>query len=277
MLPILDTIISVVFVFLMFSLVVSAAREVIASWLSLRGKELEAGLLKLVTQLGDHTLRQDFLNHAYIKTLKVTDRFPSYIPSANIASALLHIADGNRDGQAVNIMMLKTKLAALPYKELSTILATIIEKSGANATLETVEANVEKWVDDVMERIGSVYQRKTRLWLMLASLALAAVMNIDTVTIWQRAVSDKTMRDSLVALASKVPTPDFIKDAPADGKPTPSTSADKSVKAATQNYQENLKALTDLGLPIGWTPENIKFYTDGDWKQDRGHSAAATG
>src|SRR4051794_27331556 len=108
MLPILDTIISVVFVFLMFSLVVSAAREVFASWLSLRGKQLEKGLLKLVAQLGGDSLEQDFLNHAYIKTLKVTDRFPSYIPSVNIASALLHIADGNRDGQAVNVTMLKT-------------------------------------------------------------------------------------------------------------------------------------------------------------------------
>jgi hypothetical protein len=105
----------------------------------------------------------------------------------------------------------------------------------------------------------------------MVSLLLAIAMNIDTVTIWQRAVSDKTMRESLVALASKVPSPDFIKDSASENKSVPGNGTDAAVKAATQNYQRNLQALTDLGLPIGWTPENVKYYSEGDWRQVLAH------
>jgi len=270
MLPILDTIISVTFVFLMFSLVVSAAREVVAGWMSLRGKELENGLKAFMVNLGDdkNDLGAAFFDHPFIKPLKIANRFPSYIPSNNVASALLHIASGNQPGQPINVLMLRTKLGALPYKELSTILAVIIEQSGANATLETVQANLQKWVDDVMERIGSVYQRKTRLWLLMASLGLAGVMNIDTVTIWQRARSDKTFRESLVAQAEKFSPPPQLTAAMAAGteqptaenKPTAATA--KGVQESMQAYQQNLRKLTELGLPIGWTPENTELYSD---------------
>lgn len=281
----LDTIISILFVFLMFSLVVSAAREVVAAWLRLRGKALEAGLNTLLGKLGETKLAGEFWAHPFIRTLKPTNNPPSYIPSANIAAALLHIAAGNKPGEAVDLTKLKTGLPTLAHKNLSTILATAIEQTGAGATLAQVQANLEKWVDGTMERVSSLYQRKTRIWLFLISLGIAAAMNVDAVTIWQRIQSDKTLRDSLVAQAAQIKLPDSIQtelkkvDQPAgkgdaakkaaEAAPLPPAGQTNSVTlvgpdvaTATKQYRANLSAFTDLGLPLGWTDEAIALYSD---------------
>ena len=284
MLQTLDTIISVLFVFLMFSLVVSAAREVVAAWLRLRGKTLEAGLNTLLGKIGQTKLGAEFWAHPFIKTLKPSNQAPSYIPSANIAAALLHIAAGNKPGEAVDVAKLKGSLATLEHKDLSTIIATAIEQSGAGATLAQVQANFEKWVDGAMERVSSLYQRKTRIWLFLISLGIAAAMNVDAVTIWQRIQSDKTLRDSLVAQAAKAQLPERVEaelkkvDKPAGkadaakigsvGTPLPSASQTNSVTlvvpdvaTATKQYRANLSAFTNLELPLGWTNEALALYS----------------
>ena len=268
MLQTLDTIISVVFVFLMFSLVVSAAREVFAAWLRLRSKMLKAGLNVLLNNLSDQKLADDFWSHPFIKAVQPSGDAPSYIPSANIAAALLHIAAGNKSGEAVDVTKLKALLAGLPHKGLATIIATAIEQSGAGATLIQVQASLEKWVDVSMERISSLYHRKTRTWLFLISLLTAAAMNVDTVTIWNRVQSDKALRDSLVAQAATARLPatvqNVLKQVDGASQPDAAMNGDADVAAAAKQYRKNLDALTDLGLPIGWTDEALALYT-GFW------------
>lgn len=287
MLQTLDTIISIVFVFLMFSLVVSAGREVVAAWLGLRGNALEAGLNLMLGKLGEPKLAEQFWNHPFIRTLKPSGRPPSYIPSANIAAALLHIADGNKPGTAADLTQLKGALTQLEHKDLSTILATAIEQAGANPTMAQVQTEFVKWVDGAMERVSSLYQRKTRIWLFLISLGIAAAMNVDAVTIWQRIQNDQTLRESLIAQASQFKLPEAVRSeiAKADPQAGPSDPAKKAdgaapvpagsqtssnstsrvqskVVTATQQYRTQLGGFTDLGLPLGWTAQSIALYSD---------------
>ena len=287
MLQTLDTIISIVFVFLMFSLVVSAGREVVAASLGLRGKALEAGLNSMLGKLGEPKLVEQFWNHPFIRTLKPSERPPSYIPSANIAAALLHIADGNKPGTAADLTRLKGALTQLEHKDLSTILATAIEQAGANPTMAQVQTEFVKWVDGAMERVSSLYQRKTRIWLFLMSLGIAAAMNVDAVTIWQRIQNDKTLRESLIAQATQFELPDALRrdTAPVDPQaeksesmkkpegqtPIPAGSqtssnlisrAGSNVTTAIHQYRTELSAFTDLGLPLGWTDQSISLYSD---------------
>ena len=249
MLQTFDSIISVMFVFLMFSLVVTAAREVVSAWLHLRSKTLKAGLDVLLGNLGEHRLKEAFWSHPFIKAVQPSSDTPSYIPSANIAAALLHLAAGNKPGEAVNVAALKAGLTELKHGGLATIVATVVEQSGAGATLLQLQTSLEKWVDGSMERISSLYQRKTRTWLFLMALLAAGAMNVDAIAIWQRIQSDKPLRDSLVAEAAKIPST-------ADGT-NKGTAA--IVKAAAA--QANLTALNELGVPIGWTDEAKALYT----------------
>lgn len=277
MLQTLDSIISVVFIFLMFSLVVSAAQEVFAACLRLRSRTLKAGLDVILTNLDPKNLVTDFWKHPFIQTVQTSRGTPSYIPSSNVAAALLHIAGGGKPGEAVDMAKLKARIGDLSPNGLGTIISTVIEETGGSPTLAQLQARLEKWVDESMERISSLYQRKTRVWLFVISLIAAGAMNVDLATIWQRVNSDKLLRDSLVAQAAKVEVPKSATkianpSEKAPEKPGDGAKADEADEAtavadlseAAKQYRKNLTAFTDLGLPIGWSDSALSLYT-GFW------------
>lgn len=85
--PILDVAIGTVFVFLLFSLVVSALNEVILSKLDQRAKFLQKGLAEL---LGGADHAKKLCEHGLINALSLTNK-PSYIPAGAFVTALLDI------------------------------------------------------------------------------------------------------------------------------------------------------------------------------------------
>lgn len=286
----LDTIIGLVFVFLMFSLVVSAALEVVAAVFRLRSKALEAGVRALLMKLGGPGLDASFWAHPFIEILQPSGRAPSYIPTSNMAAALLHIASGNSPGTVANIATLGAGPGNATTPALNTIIATVINESGPGATLVQIQANLEKWLNGSMQRISSLYQRNSRMYLFAIALFLAGVMNIDAVTIWQRIAGDQALRDSLVEAAGKMEEPkakvlvdtpalvkareqvikaeEAVKKAAAAGVAADIEKAGKtlaqekaaleqlsqeeSVRQSVKEFQVQIKAFTDLGLPIGW-------------------------
>ena len=56
-----------------------------------------------------------------------------------------------------------------------------------------------------MDRVSGWYKRRVQLMLFLVGLFVAIVLNIDTITTATRLMNDDTLRDSLVALATKSP------------------------------------------------------------------------
>jgi hypothetical protein len=264
----LDTVVGVIFIFLLFSLVVSAAQEVVAAWLRLRGRALETGLNAMLENLGGPKLVSDFWAHGFIATLQPSGKTPSYLPPANIAAALVHIADGNHPGQAVEMTTLKSVLASLGadtargQANLATVLATLLEQTGTGATLATYQSSVENWVNASMERVSSMYQRRTRMVLFLIALIFAGMMNIDAVTIWQQVRKDKALRDGLLAQAQSFKLPAGQVAADPKMPAVQMNASGKELAAAMTNYQGRLDQFVSVGLPIGWTAEAAKGYAD---------------
>ena len=85
---ILDTVIGVIVIFLQLSLVCTAVNEFVALLLKKRAKELEKGILTL---LSSKQLADKFYEHPLIKGLRPDQRRPSYIPSRTFALALMDI------------------------------------------------------------------------------------------------------------------------------------------------------------------------------------------
>jgi hypothetical protein len=85
---ILDVVIGVVVLYLELSLVCTAVNELIAMVLKKRAKELEKGLLGLLTK---RELVDKFYEHPLIKGLRPDQRKPSYIPSRTFSLALMDI------------------------------------------------------------------------------------------------------------------------------------------------------------------------------------------
>ena len=99
---ILDVAIGMIFIYLLLSLMCSAANEVIESLLKKRAKHLEQGLRELlqnqdlVAKVYNHSLVNGLFGGRYIPRSR---RLPSYIPSSNFALALMDLV---LPGQAAN-------------------------------------------------------------------------------------------------------------------------------------------------------------------------------
>jgi hypothetical protein len=71
--------------------------------------------------------------------------------------------------------------------------------------------NVENWFDSSMDRVSGFYKRRSQLIVLLLGLALAILLNVDSVALVRVLSTDRAMRDSLVAAAAEYarnnPTP----------------------------------------------------------------------
>ena len=110
---ILDVAIGVVFVYLLLSLIVTAANELIAAVFKMRGRVLWQGICNLLpTGAGKENMARQVYQHPLIKGLSQSTR-PSYIPSRTFALALLDVVSGGT-GRVAKLRQLQTKIDLLP-------------------------------------------------------------------------------------------------------------------------------------------------------------------
>ncbi len=96
---ILDVVVSLIFIYLLLSLVCTAINEAIEGVLKKRAATLEQGIRELLSDEDGTGLASDFYNHPLIYSLFRGEydpngskkHLPSYIPSKNFARALMNI------------------------------------------------------------------------------------------------------------------------------------------------------------------------------------------
>src|SRR5438105_1473697 len=82
-----------VFVYLLLSLMVTAASELVSAWFKWRAKNLEAGIQNLLHDPAHSGLAKALYDHGLLQGLSKGGKGPSYIPSRTFALALLDIID----------------------------------------------------------------------------------------------------------------------------------------------------------------------------------------
>jgi len=84
----LDIGLVLIFVYLLLSLICTAANEFLASVLTLRANTLAAGITNL---LRDPEFEQKFYRHPLVKSLHREGAKPSYIPSRSFALVMVNV------------------------------------------------------------------------------------------------------------------------------------------------------------------------------------------
>jgi hypothetical protein len=232
---ILEVAIGMVFVYLLLSLVCSAVGEFIEALLGYRSKDLKKGI---ATLLNDPKLVEQLYQHPLVQALGKT---PSYIPSRTFSLALWNIATtaGQVGAEAAavtrDLRQIRSTVAALPQRDVRQALLTLIDEAGND--LDRARENVERWYDDVMDRVSGWYKRRTQWTLLAIGLVAAGFLNVDSLTIVRSLSQDAALRDSLVAAAEG-----YANAPPAQGE-----NPEEKIKS-------NLAEIRNLGLPIGWDP-----------------------
>lgn len=252
---ILEVAIGVIFVYLLVSIICTAVREGLEGWLKSRAAYLEHGIRELLHDKGGAGLAAALYKHPLVFSLYSGEytpgtskdsvpilaqgtNLPSYIPSKNFALALMDIAvrgprtetaSSDASSPLISLESLRANIRNLENPAVQRVLLTAID--AAQGDLNKAQAHLEAWFDTGMDRVSGWYKRSTQWILFCIGLAIAVLLNVNSIVIAQYLYHNDTARAALVATAQSAATDTAFVSKRADAART---------------------ALEGLDLPIGW-------------------------
>ncbi|TCC93426.1 hypothetical protein EZ428_01245 [Pedobacter frigiditerrae] len=211
----LETGIAVVLIFFVFSTVTYVIQELIAVNLKFRGKMLKQSLQQLMGIVSSELLKHPQLN----KLKENADKLPSYIPATNFAMATIDII-AEKSGARTNDLFadFKNGLTALKNQQANTLIKDGLPKlletlANSSKDINELQANVEKWFNEYMDRVSGWYKNKYRWVTRIIAICIALAFNLNMVRIIKTIHNDPILKASLVSSAEKlVDQPDVVKD-----------------------------------------------------------------
>jgi hypothetical protein len=243
-LPALDVAIGLAFIYFVLSLVCSAVNEAIATVMRLRAAELKRGIRAIV---GDAMLERLYANPRIVTLCQpirlpwIRNRDPSYIPARTFALAVMDALD-EPAGEVPATLPARAQatMDLLEDVPLRAMLGDAIE--GARSGVDGFRTSVERFFDEVMDRVRGWYKRRVQIILLIVALAIAGAANVDTFAIGDQLYRDEGIRAAVVAQAAE---PASATDCDEDPE---TTGLDEAVACADE--------VAGLGLPFGWTDES---------------------
>ncbi len=258
MIAILSTIIGIVFVMLLFSLLASSILELIAGFLSLRGRQLVNAIRGMIG--GSATT--DFIGHPFFQQLAAGSKertkiggikraLPSYISSGTFSSILLDMMEID------NRADLEAAIAGLP-EGASKKLAQFLYRQ-TNGELVEFKRKLEDWFNEVMDRASGAYKRTSQRWLVGIGLSLAIIFNADVINIYHSLSINSTLSNMIADQATT-----FVNTQPA---PVAANLDNPDIAEAKQKIgalvNDNIAAL-ESPLGLGWDSVDWQKM-DGKW------------
>lgn len=260
---------SLILVFLVLSLVVTAINELIAMQLRKRPKMLFRTIAAIID---DPNLRQSFYANGIVVSAseasagapgttlgaagaaippaaaEVSDvDHPSYIQGQNFARALTmavlqNAGNGGPMQKVFGLPEVETAVLALPANlRIRDVLIGAL--AGANATVDDFEKKVAAWFDTTQDRLTGEYARHQRWITIIVGAILVLVLNADAVRLTRELQSNDAVRTAMVAKADQMFS-DGIVSACAD---KPDDILEACIVAETRDYLD----LLDPAI-VGW-------------------------
>lgn len=300
MTPILETVFSLIFVFLVFSLITSWIVEYLATRFQKRAKMLRQFIIAALDDKFNKNWGLMLYGHPLIEVLhrevklskgfkglfhnnklNIKRRLPAYIPSEQFAVALIDLViQHNRESKFIreastgryileeenatgkNFSDFLDGINKMKESEVKITLASLARNiNGKDSTaLNQLTAVIAQWYDNGMERLNGWYKRNIRTWLFGVGSIVAVCFNVDTIKVVGRLYSDPQLRTAVSQAADR-----FLKE----HEQLPSGSGVGDVRALSRKI-DSLKSLLDpLNLPIGWKlPEDLVSKRDSAVERD---------
>jgi len=185
------------------------------------------------------SLSDSFYNHPLIKSLARPGKHPSYVPSKTFALTLLDIF---AKGQAVagtgeqGLAQIKASIANLPDSDVKKSLQALL--INGSDSVEKVEAKLEGWFNDSMDRVSGWYKNRVQVWTVVIASLVTILVNADTIQIAQKLMINPALRDKIVA----------------DAKTANASTAGQTAPTLTEQQKDDLSSFT------GWTQEFRIFH-----------------
>jgi hypothetical protein len=187
---VLDVVIGMVFCYATVALVSSSIYEGVASLLKLRARTLLGGIKDLLNDKELTSLASSIYKNALVnprcdgQALKGRrpEVLPSYIEPKAFAIALIQEVQKDSQGAAG----LESAIERVQNSQVKELLRGMYVR--ADGKIEHMQAEIEAWFDRGMERVSGAYKRGASLFTFVIALAIAVLLNIDTIhlfrTLW---------------------------------------------------------------------------------------------
>ncbi|GAB2808600.1 hypothetical protein [Ferruginibacter profundus] len=222
----LETGISLVLIFFIFSIITYVIQELIAVNMKYRSKMLWKsmsqlmdgfvleGRMKLMKPLpadaattAATTNTKDFFEHPQIQSLqKNLNRLPTYVPAANFALAIMDlVAQKAPAAVKTNVLFtdfregLKTFVAA--KGDLYKVLQNLLDTSN---NIQELQKKIEDWFNNYMNRVTGWYESHTVVSVRLIAVAITLIFNINVIKLAKIIYNDGKLRNSMVAMSESV-------------------------------------------------------------------------
>jgi hypothetical protein len=226
----LDIVIGLIFIYLLFSLLVTILQEMIATNFRFRSKVLEKAIIRMLEDENHFNLRigtvlslfgrnngqksglsNKFYEHPLIKFLGEDKNHskPSYIKNESFSKVIIDLLRGDSAKPGDNIASLiqdaldkqSTNWGKIPIgaQTLSYLKSIWTDAQG---DVDKFRDHLEKWFDETMERASGWYKKYTQIILLFLGLIIAIVFNADTIKIVKNLNKDPKLREQLVQQAN---------------------------------------------------------------------------
>ena len=262
---ILEVAIGVIFVYLLLSIMCTAANEWIAAMTRRRGETLRRGIAQLLSDqpvAGGQELLQAFYAHPLIKSMMHDKNHPTYLSPRNFSATLTDIITDAKDGRlAFNDVL--TAVNNLPEGEVKRSLQALLRRSDDD--LVQARLAIEGWFNDAMDRVSGWYKRRTQVWTIVLAAVLTLVANADTVQIARKLWTDPVLRAAVVEEAkarAQKPRPTVSVEYKDEDDPTNPTitrnegnelsDKDREVLGQLVGWHSNWRETWSWLTPLGW-------------------------
>ena len=261
---ILEVAAGVIFVFLLVSVICTAIREGMESFLKTRAAFLEHGIREMLHDRGAIGIARTFYTHPLINSLYAENykprmasarpsplahggSLPTYIPTRNFALALMDIAargptgaPGSSDGSApvLSLASVRANVLNIENAPVQRILLTAIDT--AQGDMDKAVANIAAWYDSGMDRISGAYKRATQKVLFFIGLFVAIALNVNPLTVADYLYHNDSARSAVVARAE-------------------AAVRDSNFVSGDRKYAAARAELDSLRLPIGWAGAHFRL------------------
>jgi hypothetical protein len=248
----LDVILVLFFIYFVFSLVVSALQELVATNVD-GGKR--ALLLK---EWLDDIFGKDnpILKNGLVSSLIKKNRTPSYIPSSLFSKTLLAEISKitGRDSGAYTIAEIREGLKKVSFipKDLSRHFIQVLEEAelAGKDGIEAVTHAIELWFEQASSRLSGTYTKWAKRNVLIISAIVVVGSNLDTIELMRylNSHSDQTAAAAarVVSLVNEKNTADSL-----------AVAGDSSLlKGAREYYAE----VSSMSLPLGWNIAQEELY-----------------
>jgi len=268
--PIIETVIGLVFVYLLLSMLCSTIQEWIAAMLTLRANTLEAGIRSmlgndngLVNRIFAHPLIKGLSRQSWWDKIWGKEGHPSYISAEVFAKAFLAetgVTVGNAGLPQLPTAGAGANAISADVQKLLDTLATF-----APGEVDKLTESVEQWYDDAMDRVSGWYRRKTQIIIIVIGATLAGSLNADSIMLAGAFWHDPTLRAAAADAAAqyvkthkeqidKVRSREYPSTTQSTSPAKPPTP-EGATQDATNVYVEVQTQIGKLNLPFGWTCE----------------------